>query len=212
MKKIIMLILVPFIMVLSLYPQEHDIRKLDWGMSFETVKQVEQLGDEFFKREALLGIEVDIRFGFDYRGLYSVTYSTRGKEFAVKAGNVMRGKYGDSTSGLDYSFLMQSKSILRLYPEAVVTIYEKKDFTSLEEIRNSDERKLIRNLLTPTDTWRYGNTVALLLSSPDVVMLSYWSKVHQDESKIKFFDLMKELKKMAIKEAEIKKADDREKF
>jgi hypothetical protein len=212
MKKLFLFVIFVILVSSLLFCQDYDIRKLKWGMSFEEVKNSEKLGDDFFKTEELLGIKVEINFGFDYKGLYSVTYSTRSKDFAVKAGDVLRKKYGQPQTGLDYSFLMQSKQIMKQYPEAVVTMYEKGDKSLLASIRNGDERKLIRNALAKQDIWIYGNSMALLLNSPDVARLSYWSKSHQEESKKKFATFILEMKKKIKANKSKKKNDDTDKF
>ncbi|MCP5050612.1 MAG: hypothetical protein GY940_25845 [bacterium] len=211
MKRVFLFFILTFIAASIALPQANDIRKLKWGMSFEDVQRIEELGDNFFKVEGLLGIQVETRFGFDYKGLYSVTYSTREKEFAVKAGERLRAKYGEPKTGLDYSFMMQSKIILNSHPEAVIKAYETGDFSTLEKINNRDERKLIRNILAKQEMWEYGNTVALLLNSPDVAKLSYWAKAHHNKSKKKFAQLVVELKNK-IKKAAAKKDDDSDKF
>lgn len=196
---------------MPVFSQDYDIRKLRWGMSFEAVKAAENLGDDFFKQEELLGIMVEINFGFDYKGLYSVIYSTREKEFAVKAGEVMKKKYGEPKKGLDYAFIMQSKIILKQYPKEVLAFYEKGDAMLLNSVSSRDERKLIRNALAKQDIWQYGNSTALLLYTQDVAKLSYWSQAHFAASKKKFDGLLAELKSR-IKQAPKKKADDTEKF
>ena len=211
MKRLILFTVLVIIMSSLLVCQDYDIRKLKWGMPFEDVKQAEALGEDFFKQEELLGISVDVRFGFDYKGLYSVIYSTRGKEFAGKASEVLHKKYGKSDIGLDYSFIMQSRAILNQHSEEVVNTYEKGDMSYLDKIKNSDERKLIRNLLTKQAKWEFGNTVALLLDSPDVGSLSYWAKVHHYENKKKFAQLLVDLKIKNKKNA-AKKTDDTDKF
>lgn len=211
MKRFILFAVLVITLSTLVVSQGYDIRKLRWGMSFEEVKKAEALAEDFFKREELLGISVDVRFGFDYKGLYSVSYSTRGKEFAGKALAVLHKKYGKSTLGLDYSFLMQSRNILNQYPEAVINALEKADMAALEKVKNSDERKLIRNLLTKQAKWEYGDTVALLLDSPDVGQLSYWSKTHHYASKKKFAALLVDFK-TKIKKNAAKKTDDTDKF
>jgi hypothetical protein len=211
MKKVFLFIFLAGLAASLVFPQDYDIRKLKWGMSFEDVKSAENLGDEFYKQEQLLGIQVEINFGFDYRGLYSVTYSTRDKEFGVKAGEVMRKKYGAPKSDLDYSFLMQSKVILMQHPKEVLAYMEKPDVTVLETISSGDERKLVRNVLTKQDIWQYGNSVALLLNSPDVAKLSYWSSSHFNGSKKKFASLVTELKSK-LKKTVKKKSDEADKF
>jgi hypothetical protein len=212
MKKVFLLVFFMVLVSSVLFSQNYDIRKLRWGMSFEEVKSTEKLGDDFFKSEELLGNKVEINFGFDYKGLYSVTYSTRSKEFAIKAGDVLRKKYGKPQTGLDYSYLIHAKQIMKQYPEAIVETYEKGDVSALGSIRNGDERKLIRNALAKQDVWIYGNSMALLLNSPDVARLSYWSKNHQEESKKKFASFILELKKKIKDNKSKKKGDDTDKF
>lgn len=213
MKKGVLIVLLAVFIAstMPVFSQDYDIRKLRWGMSFEAVKAAENLGDDFFKQEELLGIMVEINFGFDYKGLYSVTYSTRDKEFAVKAGDVMKKKYGEPGTSLDYPFILQSKIILKQYPKQVLEFYEKGDASSLDTVSSRDERKLIRNALAKQDIWHYGNTTALLLNSQDVAKLSYWSKPHFEENKKKFSDFLTELKSK-IQQAPKKKTDDTEKF
>lgn len=199
MKRIVFFLSLVLLLASLIYSQEYDIRKLKWGMPFDQVKQIEGLdNDELFKEDDLLGMKVDVNFGFDYRGLYAVIYSTRGSEFALKADDVLRKKYGAPTIGMDYSFIMQSKDLLKQYPEVVLALYEKNDASLLDTIKSEDERKLISNVLTKHNLWVYGNTVILLLKSSDITRLSYWYKVHQEESKKKFADLLITLKKATL--------------
>jgi hypothetical protein len=211
MKKIFLFTFLITLTACLVFAQDYDIRKLKWGMAFDDVKSAEDLGDDFFKTEEIMGIDVNINFGFDYRGLYSVIYSTRDKDFMTKVGDVLRKKYGNPKTGLDFSFLVQSKSLLKKYPEAVVNLYEKGNEAALEKIKNSDERKLIKTILTRRNMWTYGNTWVLLLDTPEVTVLSYWFKDHQLESKTKFVELIEELKKK-VKKEKTKKAKEADKF
>ncbi len=198
MKRLLLFIFLLAVSVTLVRSQDYDIRKLKWGMSFDEVKKIEGLETELFKEDDLLGMRVDVNFGFDYKGLYAVIYSTRGSEFAFQADDVLRKKYGTPIIGMDYSFIMQSKDLLKHYPDVVIAIFEKGDLSLLEDVKSEDERKLIGNVLSKQNMWAYGNTVTLLLKSPEVSRLSYWSKTHHEENKKKFADFMVELKKSLL--------------
>lgn len=105
MKKNFVFFFISVMLVSFVFSEEYDIRKLKWGMSFEEIQRSEGLGNNFYKSEDLLGIRVEVLFGFDSKGLYSVTYSTRERFFANEARKVMKKKYGEPKSDLDYSHL-----------------------------------------------------------------------------------------------------------
>jgi hypothetical protein len=215
MKKSFVFIFAVTILVSFLFPEKYDIRKLSWGMSFDEVQQVEGLKDALYKEEDLLGIRVEINFGCDSKGLYSVSYSTREKEFAEIAREQLKKKYGEPKTDLDYSYLIKSQNILNEFPDVVTQIYETGDFSKLEKIRSTDTtvnaKKIIKAGLSKREIWEYDNTAALLLDSPDGVVLSYWSKAYHNENKTKFTALIEELKKKVKQEVK-KKTDDVEKF
>ncbi len=215
MKKIFVFLLTGVCLVSAAFSQEYDIRKLKWGMSYDEVQQAEQLDTNFYKSEDLLGMKVEVLFGCGNKGLYSVTYSTQEKIFAAEALKVMKKKYGEPKSDLDYYYLLQIKNVLKIYPDAVILALEKEDFSGLAENRASSasgEKKLIKNALTKRYMWEFGNTTALLLDSIEGGALSYWSKTHFNESKQKFIAYIEELKKLAQKPAEKSKKDEGEKF
>ncbi|MDQ1354296.1 MAG: hypothetical protein QG657_4605 [Acidobacteriota bacterium] len=181
------------------FAQEYDVRKLKWGMTYGQVREAEKLTDSFFKEEELLGMKMEVVFGCGSSGLYSVTYSTMNAEFVERLSPVLIKKYGEPSSDLDYSFLMEAKDILKHHPKAVVDILEKNDYTALDEIEESysnvDERKIIKGGLAKRMVWKYGNTVVLLLNNVTGGVLSYRPKAAYEENKKKFNDLLVELKK-----------------
>lgn len=199
MKKVFLLVLTVIVIGTTAFSQDYDVRKLKWGMAYGKVKEVEKLGDSFFKEEELLGMKMEVVFGCGTGGLYSVTYSTMNAEFVERLSPVLIKKYGEPSSDLDYSFLMEAKDILKRHPRAVVDILEKNDYTALDEIEESysnvDERKIIKGGLAKRMAWKYGNTVVLLLNNVTGGVLSYRPKASYDESKKKFNDLLVELKK-----------------
>ena len=215
MKKYFVFILVSVIVVSCLFPEEYDIRKLKWGMSFEEVQTIEGLGSNFYKEEELLGLKVEVLFGCDNKGLYSVSYTTRERIFAEDARKVMVKKYGEPKSGLDYSLLVKIKAMLDHFPDAVMEALEKNDFSALANAKGTEsavnEKKIIRSALAKRDMWEFGNTTALLLESIDGAGLTYWSKTYHYESKKKFDAFIDELKKKAIK-VEKKKPTEGDKF
>ena len=85
MKKCFVFFLFTVTLMSFVFPEEYDIRKLNWGMSFEEIQRVEGLDNNFYKTEDLLGLSVEVLFGFDSKGLYSVTYSSRERVFANEA-------------------------------------------------------------------------------------------------------------------------------
>ncbi|MGD2086124.1 MAG: hypothetical protein PVH61_08075 [Candidatus Aminicenantes bacterium] len=214
MKKNFVFFLTGVMLASFLFSEEYDIRKLKWGMTFEEIQRAEGLGSNFYKSEVLLGIRVEVLFGFDSKGLYSVTYSTRERYFANEVRKVMKKKYGEPKSDLDYSHLLKVKNILEKHPDAVALAFEDGDFSELDDIRSTDavvnEKKVIRNALTKRDMWQYGNTIALLLDSHEGAALTYWSKTYHNENKKKFAEFFKELKKKVTKKK--KKSDDADKF
>lgn len=215
MKKVFVFIFTAVILVSFVSSQENDIRQLRWGMSFDEVQKIEELKDVFYKQEELLGVSVEVIFGMGGKGLYSVTYSAREKEFAEKAGELLKKKYGDAKTDLDYSYLINSKNILDQYPDVVIQIYEKNDFSRLETVKSTDAtinvKRIIKAGLSKRSMWEHGNTVALLLDSPEGIVLSYYSKPYHYENKKKFNTILADLKKKAKKEIK-KKATDVDKF
>lgn len=214
MKKIFVFFLTSVMLVSVVLSEEYDIRKLKWGMSFEEIQRAEGLSDNFYKNEELLGVSVEVLFGFDSKGLYSVTYYTRERFFANEARKVMKKKYGEAKSDLDYSHLLKMKSILKKHPDAVALAFEDGDFSELDHIQSADpvvnEKKVIRNALTKRDMWEFGSTIALLLDSHEGAALTYWSKTYHNANKKKFEEFFKELKKKVKKKK--KKSDDADKF
>lgn len=211
MKKVLLLILVIMITGAFVFSQEYDIRKLKWGMPYDKVMAVEGLKDSLYKSEELLGMQVEVIFGCGTQGLYSVVYQTMNAEFVTRVTPLLTKKYGEPGSDLDYSFLMESKDILKRHPKAVVDILLKKDFTELNRIEASysgvDERKIIKGGLTKRKTWEYGNTAALLLDNVTGGVLSYRPKDLHYANKKKFDALMEELKKLAAKKKAANAAD-----
>lgn len=214
MKNIFVFFLTVVMMVSFVFSEEYDIRKLKWGMSFEEIQRVEGLSSNFYKNEELLGIRVEVLFGFDSKGLYSVTYSTKERFFANEARKVMVKKYGEAKSDLDYSYLLKVQSILKKHPDAVVLAFEDGDFSELDDIQSTDvvvnEKRVIRNALIKRDMWEFGSTIALLLDSHEGAALTYWSKTYHNENKKKFDEFFKELKKKVTKKK--KKNDKADKF
>lgn len=214
MKKNFVFFLTGVMLVSFVFSQEYDIRKLKWGMPYEEIQRIEGLGSDFYKSEQLLGITVDVLFGFDSKGLYSVTYSTQERFFADEVRKIMVKKYGEAKSGLDYSNLIKVQSILKKYPDAVVLAFDDGDFSELDDIQGTEvivsEKKAIRNALTKRDMWEFGNTIALLLKSPRGAALTYWSKTYYNENKKKFDEFITELRKNVTTKK--KKKDDADKF
>lgn len=206
MKKVFLLVLTIIIMGTFVFSQEYDVRKLKWGMPYSKVKEVEKLGDSFYKEEELLGMRMEVVFGCGIDGLYSVIYSTLNAEFAERLTPVLVKKYGEPITDLDYSFLMESKDILKRYPKAVVDILEKNDFSELNQIEesyggNMDERKIIKGGLAKRKVWTYGNTVVFLLDNVTGGVLSYRPKTIHEANNKKFNTFLGELKKLAKNKA-----------
>jgi hypothetical protein len=215
MKKNFVFILASVILFSCLFSEEYDIRKLKWGMSFEEVQAVEGLGSNFYKEEDLLGIKVEVLFGCDNKGLYSVSYTTREQIFAEDARQVMVKKYGEPKSGLDYSLLVKIKDMLENFPDAVMQVLENNDFSALANAKGTDttvnEKKILRSALAKRDMWEFGNTIALLLKSIDGASLTYWSKAYHEENKKIFEAFIEELKRK-VKKVEKKKTTEGDKF
>lgn len=212
MKKHFVFILTGVILVSFLTAQDFDIRRLNWGMSYEQVQTAEELKDNLYKEEELLGIKVETIFGFHKGGLNSVTYTTRKLEFGEQVKSVLINKYGTAQSELDFSYLISVKHILKKYPGVVIKAYEKDDFADLEKsVKSSDEQKIIRAALSKRDKWQDGKTIALLLNSPVGVVLSYWSASYHQDSQKKAEAFIAELKKMVKKKTD-KKKEDTDKF
>lgn len=213
MKKVLLLSLVIMITGAFVFSQQYDIRKLKWGMPYDKVMEVEGLKTSLYKSEELLGMQVEILFGCGTQGLYSVAYQTMNAEFVIRVTPLLTKKYGEPGSDLDYSFLMESKDILKRHPKAVVDIVQKNDFTELNKIEASyssvDERKIIKGGLAKRKTWEYGNTVALLLDNVTGGVLSYRPKDLHYANKKKFEQLVEEFKKTPKKK---KKADAADNF
>ncbi len=199
MKKVFFLVLTVIMMGALVFSQDYDVRKLKWGMSYGKVKEVEKLGDSFYKEEEWLGMKMEVVFGCGSGGLYSVTYSTMNAEFAERISPVLIKKYGEPSTDLDYSFLMETKDILKRHPKAVVDILEKNEYSELDLIEESysdvDDRKIIKGGLAKRMVWKYGNTVVLLLNNVTGGVLSYRPKTAYEENKKKFSDFLTELKK-----------------
>lgn len=205
-------IIIAVILVTSLAAQDYDIRRLNWGMSYSEVQEAEDLKDDLYKQEELLGMQVETIFGFHQGGLNSVTYTTRKLEFAEQVKVVLIKKYGPAKSELDYSFLISVKNILKKYPAVVVKAYEKGDFSDIgETVKSTDEQKIIRAALSKRDKWQDGKTIALLLNSPVGIVLSYWSASYHQDSKKKAEAFIAEIKKL-VKKKEDKKKQDTDKF
>ena len=200
MKKFFLISLAVVFIGTSIFSQDYDIRKLKWGMPYNKVKEIEKLGDTFYKEEELLGMRMEVLFGCGINGLYSVTYSAINSEFVDRLTPVLIKKYGEPTIDLDYSFLMESKDIFKRHPKAVVDILEKNDFSELnqiEEYSNIDEKKIIKGGLIKRKVWEYGNTNVFLLNSMTGGVLSYRPKALQLENKKKFNSVLVEIKKLA---------------
>lgn len=213
MKKTFTLLLVIVLTGFFAFSEEYDIRKLKWGMSYDEVKEIEGLADSLYKSEELLGMKVEVVFGCNNKGLYSVIYSTPNSGFGEVAAEKLNKKYGEPKLDLDYSFLMESKDILMDYPKAVVDILVNNDHTEFNRIgtsySNVNVRKIIDGGLTKRKMWEYGNTTALLLDSPTGSILSYRPKTQHELNKKKFNELLEELKKEAIKKKKTSEADDK---
>lgn len=215
MKKFFLFVLISIILVSIVFPEQYDIRKLRWGMSFEEVQRVEGLENNLYKAEELLGQKVEVFFGCDNKGLYSVAYSTKEKMFAGEARQVMIKKYGEAKSDLDYSHLIKVQNILEKHPNAVVPALDKGNYSELDNLKSADsilnEKKVIRNALIKRDMWQFGNTVALLLDSYEGAALTYWNKSYHLENKKKFEAFLIELRKKVTKSPK-KEKDESEKF
>jgi hypothetical protein len=214
MKKIFSLLLIIMAAGLLIFSEEYDIRKLKWGMSYDEIKEIEGLEDSLYKSEELLGMKVEVVFGCNNKGLYSVIYSTMNGAFGQVAEEKLNQKYGEPKLDLDYSFLVESKEILMQYPRAVVDILLKNDLTEFNRIgtsySNVNVRKIIKGGLTKRKMWTYGNTTALLLDSPTGAILSYRPTTQHELNKKKFNEVLEELKKEAGKKK--KKSEEDEKF
>lgn len=199
MKKILLLVLLIIVFVVPGSSEEDDVRKLKWGMSYKTVKEIEGLGRDFYKTEELLGMKVEVVFNCGNRGLYSVVYSSKNVEFTERMAPLLVERYGEPGTDLDYSFLMESRDILNEYPQAVVDIVVDKDFTELNQIgtsyANVDVKKIIKGGLAQRKKWEYGNTVAMLLNDVPGGILSFRPKTEHYENKKKFEAFLEELKK-----------------
>jgi hypothetical protein len=214
MKKGFVFFLTTVMLVSLVFPEEYDIRKLNWGMSFEEIQKAEGLSNNFYKNEDLLGLSVEVLFGFDSKGLYSVTYSTHERVFANEARKVMEKKYGEAKSELDYPLLLKVESVLKKHPDAVMLAFDEGDFSDLDDLQSAhsvvNEKKVIRTALIKRSMWQFGNTIALLLDSHEGAALTYWSKAYYLDSKKKFEEFIKELRTKTTKKP--KKKDDSEKF
>jgi len=193
-----------------LYGQDYDIRKLKWGMPYSEVRKIEGLGTSLYKEESLLDIKVEVLFGCDNKGLHSVVYSTREKEFYDKAHNVLKEKYGEPGKDFDYAFLMQSKFILEENSDAAVQLYEKDNLDSLSYIKSTEAKMILQVGLARRQCWTTNNTVILLLKSSEGVVLGYRSKTSYEDNKAKFLAFFQELKKKSTKIKE--DSDEEDKF
>jgi len=211
MKRLFLGVLVVTVFFSFLFSDEYDIRKLKWGMTYSQVSAAEGLTNEFFKLEDVLGVKVEVVFNIGSKGLFSVTYSTRNIEFHTKAQNVLVKKYGEPEEDLDYSFLMQARLILLEFPDAVLEYMKKPSLAILNKIPSTDGKLVFRLGLAKREIWQFGNSVALLVSGNDGVVLSYHSKNHYEESKKKFAELLETIKTKA-KKYEQKQAEDVEKL
>ncbi len=208
MKKHFVFIFIAVVLVMSLTAQDYDIRRLNWGMTYEQVQKAEELKDNLYKEEELLGIKVETIFGFHHGGLTSVTYTSRNLEFGEQVKGVLIKKYGTPKSEVDYSYLISVRDILKKYPEVVIKGYETGDFTDMDKtVKSTDEQKIIRAALSKRDKWEDGRTIALLLNSPVGVVLSYWAASYHVESKKKAEVFIEEIKKLAKKKSDKKKQD-----
>lgn len=212
MKKCFVFFLFTVMLMSFVFSEEYDIRKLNWGMSFEEIQRVEGLDNNFYKTEDLLGLSVEVLFGFDSKGLYSVTYSSRERVFANEARKVMLKKYGEAKSELDYPNLLKVQSVLKKHPDIVIQAFDQGDFSELDNLQSTEtivnEKKVIRNALNKRGMWEFGNTIALLLDSHEGAALTYWSKTYYSDKKKKFDEFIKELRKKTTR----KKKDDTDKF
>ncbi len=212
MKKWLFVFIFAILCVTLLTSQEYDIRKLKWGMSYDKVTQIEGLGSELFKQERLLGMKVEVAFGCGARGLYSVTYTSEDRSFAVKASAKLNQKYGNPREGLDYSFLMDISEVLKQFPEVVDAILTSNNFALLGQIEVSyegmDVRKALRGAMSKRTVWEGGNTIALMLDSPDKVVLSYRPKKEHYANKKKFEAVWKEIKSKISKKKKIEESTD----
>lgn len=214
MKKVLLLVLLIVVFVVPGFSEEPDVRKLTWGMSYKKVKEIEGLGRDFYKTEELLGMKVEVVFNCGNRGLYSVVYSSKNVEFVDRMAPLLVERYGEPGTDLDYSFLMESKDILKEHPRAVVDIVTDKDFTALNQIgtsySNVDVKKIIKGGLAARQKWEYGNTVTMLLNDVPGGILSFRPKTEHYANKKKFEEFVEELKKRVKgkKDAKAKKKDD----
>lgn len=190
-----------------LFLEEFDIRKLKWGMNYTELRKAEGLESDFYKTEEVLGLKVEVLFNLGKRGLHSVTYSTREKEFYDQARAVLEKKYGAPVKDLDYTYLLQSELVLKDYPGIVLEFLEKQDPAVLDSMRTTEGKMAIRVGLATREVWQYGNTIVLLVSSPEGVVLSYRWKVEHQENKQKFEVLLETLKKKSKKPGEKEEED-----
>jgi len=194
--------------------EEFDIRQLKWGMSFEVVKKIENLKDDFYKEEDILGAKIEVLFGCDLKGLYGVTYSTPDKFFYGEINRVLRKKYGEPKTDLDYTYIMKSKDLFLRFPEIVMYILEKKNFTPLtmNTEMTINEKKIFRVGLAKRLFWEYGNTDVLLVDTVDGVVVVYQNKAYFSENKKKFADFLVQLKKQIEENSKKKDTEEVEKF
>lgn len=200
MKKGILLTIVFILFGAGLLAQEYDIRKLKWWMSYDKVVKAEKLEDSLFKEDILLDAKVEVIFGINQKGLYSVTYNTQDSMFAENVIPKLDKKYGPSRKELDYTFLMvQTQNLLKKYPQAVLNIMEKQDYSDLATLDISYEekvnlKKILKNGLTPHSYWEGETTSALLFEDNDTV-LSYRPKSFHYENKKTFELLLAQIRK-----------------
>lgn len=209
-----LIFLITGILVWAQGNDDYDIRKLKWWMSYDEVVANEKLEDSLYKEETLLGMPVEIVFGCNNKGLYSVTYSTEDPQFAEKVIPVLNRKYGKPVMALDYSFLVNdAKAILEQYPKIVVAILDNNDYSLLNTIEYQydsevDARKILKGGLTKRQMWMGGNTVASLLQQTLSTVLSYRPKDEHDANKKKFDSFYKALKDKVLKKKKQSESDE----
>lgn len=212
MKKTLLFIIMTFLVVSLVQAQDNDIRKLKWGMGINAVKKIENLGDDNYKEEELLGSKVEVIFNCDKRGLYAVTYVTNDINFVDRVKPLLDKKYGEPGKGIDYSFLMEQKRILTKHAKIVVEIVAKNDYSGLNQLEASyggvDERKVIKAGLSTRKMWSGGKTVALMLDDYNSAVLSYRPKQLHEENKKKFEVFIANLKSKVKKDKKASESSD----
>ncbi|MCP4154573.1 MAG: hypothetical protein GY757_43015 [bacterium] len=210
MKKLFLTILIIVVMGSLAFSEENDIRQLNWGMSYEKVKDIEGLTHSFYKAEELLNLQVEVVFGSDLKkGLISVIYSCSELIFVDTIKEKLTEKYGEPKKDMDYSFLIEAQEILKRHPRAALDILLEQDFSEFNKIdatsSDVDESKIIKGGLAKRSMWEYGKTTVLLLNNVTGGILSYRPKTEHLENKKKFTLLVEELKVLAKKNTKKKK-------